>query len=230
MIWLVDQIPKWQITLIDIFVSLVLFATAVGLYQRDDRVTLHTVSNNSITALSSGKTSLPSISSGDIYFPLAKDHDHLSCVRSWNRTLCSDGISFATGILSRSIQLLSTADSTPPKEDDDVLLTQILPSLASSICLIPSCIPTLSAKYAMELLPLVTRCAKLIDKMILSSDDNSRTNSLGVELKEGDWVVRVDSSASLEGDSKSSDDSEEYSVSLKCKAVQDVETGHSCYH
>lgn len=164
---------------------------------------------------SGGKTSLPPISSGDIYFPLAKG-DQLLRVRSWNQALCSDGVSFATETLSRSIQLLST-DASPR---DDVLLTEILPSLASSICLIPSCLPTLSAKYAMELLPLVTRCAKLLDRMIPSKDI-----SLGIELKEGDWAICVDSSTSLEGDS-----SEEYVVRLNRKAVQGAQTGHSCYH
>jgi len=197
---------------------------AVGLYQRDDRATLYAVSNNSISA-SSGKTSLPSISNGDIYFPLENDHNDL-CVRAWNQTLCSDGISFATGILSRSIELLSSTGIQC--RQDDILLMEILPSLASSICLIPSCIPTLSAKYAMELLPLVTRCAKLIDKIIPKSKDGNITNSLGIELKQGAWVVRVDSSSS-ESDSKSSDESEEYTVRLKRRTERDAETGHSCY-
>jgi len=200
---------------------------AVGLYQRDDRATLCTISNNSVAA-SSGKTSVPAMSSGDIYFPLAKDQNHLSFVRSWNKKMCSDGIAFAVEIMSRSIHLLSTTARTPQPECD-VLLTEILPSLASSICLIPSCIPTLSVKYAMELLPLVTRCAKLFDKMISSLGIKNGTNSLGIGLREGDWVVHVDSSTSLEGGSKSNNDSEEYLVRLKRKAVQEAEPGQSCY-
>ena len=86
---------------------------AVGLYQRDDRVTLYTISNSRRTS------SLPSISSGDIYFPSSAEEDHisddeqvncehLSLIRSWNRSLCSDGISFVTDVLSRSRQLLSS--------------------------------------------------------------------------------------------------------------------------
>mmetsp|Transcript_32185 Transcript_32185/g.67666 ORF Transcript_32185/g.67666 Transcript_32185/m.67666 type:complete len:3523 (+) Transcript_32185:112-10680(+) len=196
---------------------------AVGLYQRDDRATLYTVSNSmAAAAASGGKTSLPPISSGDIYFPLAKDY-HLSCVRSWNEALCFDGVSFATGILSRSIQLLST--DRPPQ--DDILLMKILPSLASSICLIPSCIPTLSAKYAMELLPLVTRCAKLLDRMVPSKD-----SSLGIDLKEGEWTICADSSTSSEGDSKggSSSSCEEYLIHIKRQTVQGTDTKYPCYH
>jgi hypothetical protein len=150
---------------------------AVGLYQRDDRATLYTISNPNSLASGAKTSSLLPISSGDIYFPSVKpDPDyHLSKVRRWNQSLCSDGVRFATDILARAIQLLSMTNKPPV---DDILLTQILPSLASSICLIPSCIPTLSAKYAMELLPLVTRCAKLLDKMIPSKD-----RSVGIELK-----------------------------------------------
>lgn len=128
--------------------------------------------------------------------------------------MCSDGISFAAEILQRSIQQLSILDALRPNEND-VLLNEILPCLASSICLIPSCIPTLSVQYAIELLPFVTRCAKVVDNLIQSKD-----SSLGIAMKEGEWAICVDS-FTFESDLKgSSDDSETFSVLLERNSTQ----------
>ena len=189
---------------------------AVGLYQRDDHATLFTVSSTAAQT-----SSIPSsISSGDIYFPsLTKeddDHHRLSFVRSWNQALCSDGVSFATDILSRSIQLLSTNVASLISKEDNILLTTILPSLASSICLIPSCIPSLSVKYAMELLPLITRCAKLIDQLLPSKDV-----PLGIDLKEGEWAICVQDD--------NTESSEEYVVRLKRRDTDDAGINDSYY-
>eukprot|EP00804_Cyclotella_cryptica_P018743 CCRYP_007226-RB/>CCRYP_007226-RB protein AED:0.02 eAED:0.02 QI:214/0.83/0.84/1/1/1/13/1126/5186 len=187
---------------------------AVGLYQRDDRATLYTISN-SVT--SAGKSSIPPIvSSGYVYFPSVQESkpDHVAQIRSWNQTLCSNGISFAIDILARSIKLLSSETEV----ESSVLLSIILPPLASAICLIPSCIPCLSAKYAMELLPLVTRCAKLIDRSIFS---NNRHSSLNVEMKEGSWVIHAELSTSTEPDPKACVEFEEYVIEFKRKPLQD---------
>lgn len=198
---------------------------AVGLYQRDDHVTLYTVSSRTAQSTSL----LSPISSGDIYFPsLTKEeekeeesHHRRTLVRSWNQGLCSDGVAFAIDILSRLIELLSSGDVLS-SDEDNILLTKILPSLASSICLIPSCIPTLSSKYAMELLPLVTRCAKLIDKILPSKDKSNL-----VELKEGNWTISVDSS----GDSQDVTDSfEEYVVCFKRSEMDETASAnHTSY-
>jgi hypothetical protein len=192
-------------------------------------VTLCTISESVEEALFSsiGKAPriLPLISSGDIYYPSSSrgDDEHLSHVRLWNRSLCSDGISFATEILMRSINLLMSGNVLPTK-DDDAHLLEILPCLASAISLIPSCIPTLSIKYAMELLPLVTRCAKLVDRMI-----HSRGASLGIELESGEWTICVDSSTS-DGDSRgSSDNSESYAVRFDRISEHGIETDYSFY-
>ena len=100
---------------------------------------------------------------------------------------------------------------------------EILPCLASSISLIPSCFPTLSAKYAIELLPLVTRCAKLIDRMISSSEA-----SLGIKLEPGEWAICVDSPTSEGGLRGRS--SEKYVVRLERKATQCTDADCSIYH
>ena len=188
---------------------------AVGLYQRDDRATLYSISSSGSS--SSGKSSIPPIlSSGHVYFPSIQELNpgNVAEVRSWNQLLCSSGISFAVEILAKSINLLSSGTDAKAS----ILLSAILPRLASAICLIPSCIPNLSAKYAMELLPLVTRCAKLIDKLILSEN---RRSSFNVELKEGKWLIHADLSSSTEPDSKGCAEFEEYVIDLKQKAVQE---------
>ncbi|KAL7489479.1 hypothetical protein ACHAW6_015106 [Cyclotella cf. meneghiniana] len=187
---------------------------AIGLYQRDDRATLYTISN-SVT--STGKSPIPSlVSSGNVYFPSVQgaNPDHVLQIRSWNQILCSNGISFTIDILARLIKLLSSETSAT----SSVLLSIILPPLASAICLIPSCIPSLSAKYAMELLPFVTRCAKLIDRKILS---NNRHSSLNVKMKEGSWLIQAELSTSTEPDSKVCVEFEEYIIEFKQKPLQD---------
>jgi len=190
---------------------------AVGLYQRDDRASLYTVSNSDL--LGSGKSATPPlVSSGSFYYPSAKDGVEveprvISGVRAWNRSLCADGITFTSEALMQTIKVL-TCESISSIESS-ILMTRLLPSLASSICLIPSCIPNLSAKYAMEFMPLVTRCAKLIDRKF-SDDDDCR---LGLDMKEGLWVLRAKSSSS-ETDSQSCANLKEYEVQLSRKSLE----------
>lgn len=191
--------------------------SAVGLYQRDDRASLYTVSNYDL--LGSGKSATPPlVSSGSFYYPSAKDGvevepGFISGVRAWNRSLCADGIAFTSEALIQTIKIL-TCESTSSIESS-ILMTRLLPSLASSICLIPSCIPNLSAKYAMELMPLATRCAKLIDRKFSDSDDCK----LGLDMKEGLWVLRAKSSSS-ETDSQSCANLKEYEVQLSRKSLE----------
>ena len=200
---------------------------AVGLYQRDDKATLFAVSNP--TSSSSGKPPSSAISSGDIYFPLPADAgeqtpDSMLRVQRWNQSLCTDGIAFGSEILSRSIKLLSSPESTSSLETN-ALFTSVLPSLASSICLIPSCIPTLSTKYAIALLPLVTRCAKLLDKLISAEN---KTNALGSGLREGNWLLRVEPSTSSNSESRSNNKPKEYVVCLKQNDPPN-KTGYMCF-
>ena len=131
-------------------------------------------------------------------------------------------MAFATEILGRSIQHLSNCDALLLSEGD-VLLTEILPCLASSICLIPSCIPTLSVQYAMELLPFVTRCAKAIDKLVESKDC-----SIGIDVNGGEWAIC--SSSTSEGNSKEGSRSpDSYFVLIERNAMQTTATGYSFY-
>ena len=142
--------------------------------------------------------------------------------------MCFDGISFATEILGKAIQQLTSCDSL--LSTGDVLLTEILPCLASSICLIPSCIPNLSVQYVMELLPFITRCAKAIDNFIQSKD-----SSIGINMREGEWSIFTSSpsegnSSTLSGSSKESrESSEAYGVNIQPKIVQNEATEYFSY-
>lgn len=199
---------------------------AVGLYQRDDRATLYTISSN--TSEKGTSTIPPTISSGRVYFPAVNEAntEDTAHVRSWNQTLCSDGINFASEILARSVKLLELEQAST-LINSSVLLTTVLPTLASSICLVPSCIPTLSARYAMELLPLVTRCAKLLDSLVLPEN---RSESLGVAIQEGTWILNADAATSSDGDNQGCVDIEEYTVNFKHYPGQDDERMHSRFY
>ena len=178
---------------------------AVGLYQRDDRATLYTISS---TSPSTGKPMISSAdSSGHFYFPSTQElnPDSALQIRSWNQAVCSNGIAFAIDILMTAIELLSSGKS----QESNVSLSYILPRLASALCLIPSCIPTLSAMYAMELLPFVTKCAKLFQNVILPE---SRQSSFNVEMKEGSWMIQISQPST--SDSESRGGSDEYTVDL----------------
>lgn len=218
----VSMIEDWGIAFEGLPLDVKLYP-AVGLYQRDDKATLFAVTNP--TKSSSGKTASSAISSGEIYFPSPlnvseETPDYMLRVQQWNQSLCTDGIAFSSEVLSRSIKLLSSFESTSSLESN-VLLTSILPSLASSICLIPSCIPTLSTKYAIALLPLVTRCAKLLDRLIPLEN---KSNALGSELKEGNWLLRIEQ----QSESRNNNISEEYVVCLKLSETSTT-TGFTCF-
>lgn len=215
--------------LISLIPSFIFVSLAVGLYQRDDRVTLCTVSKPNVCRRGLPTSSL-SLPCGDLYFPALSNNEEEKYnlfVRSWNQTLCFDGVSFATEILGRAIQQLMSCDSL--LTTGDVLLTEILPCLASSICLIPSCIPTLSVQYAMELLPFITRCAKAIDNFIQSKD-----SPIGINMREGEWSIFTSSASegtsTLSGSSKRSlESSEEYAVNIQPKIMQHEATEYFSY-
>lgn len=176
---------------------------AVGLYQRDDRATLYSITSSS----SPMKKSISStVSSGHLYFPsTVEDLSSVNQIRSWNQALCSNGIKFATEILLVSIKLLSSGTGL----ESNVVSAIILPRLASALCLIPSCIPTLSGKYAMELLPLVTRCTKLIDSTVSAENKGSLFN---VNMKEGSWLIQLSDSDTIIDN--------EYVVNFTHKSIQ----------
>ena len=192
---------------------------AVGLYQRDDRASLYAVTS---TSASTGRPISSAESNGHFYFPSIQEMNSNAAlqIRSRNQALCSNGIAFAIDVLMTALKHLSSGKSSEPS----VILSEILPRLASALCLIPSCIPTLSAMYAIELLPFVTRCAKLFETVILPE---SRQSSFDVEMKEGSWMIQIISSSA--SDSESRDCNDDYVVDL-LRIQKHNDYADACFH
>ena len=181
---------------------------AVGLYQRDDRVTLLTVGENSGRV--SGLDDTSSITAGQCFYPRnisSVDTDTIGLdtvvqVRSHNDHLSWDGIKYTAEVLENVTNFLDK-----PKGGSS--LTMILPSLAASLCLLPASVPVLSARSAVVLMPHISRC-------ITSLEAFFKRNKLGLSLfrtgiAEGKWTIRAT------GAGTNSSDFEEYVVDLKKK-------------
>ena len=175
---------------------------AVGLYQRDDKVTLLPVESG---PGGSNRDSAVDLSGGSCYYPRLAQHtkdnpppanSQLQHVRDFNDLLSQDGIQFVTNTLNHIMDVNSGSN--------DFLWTRVLPSLASSLCLVPPNVPTLSIRFALALLPQLTKCIKKLDAL---GGDRTATKSLfPTKMREGKWVIRATGSAG------SGSDSEEYVV------------------
>jgi len=194
---------------------------AIGLYQRDDKVTLLAAAS-SIKGGSSGRGGGPFSSSagGGLLYPRGsslKDLAHQEAslanrVCSWNEALNSDAIAYASAVLSESVSVLSSGHGAV---EQNQLIDEILPSLASSLCFQTPSTPVLSGCTAIALLPLLTQCATLLDRYVQSKE---LTASSLNEMEPGKWVIRTASS----GTKALEKDVDEYVVSLK-----QVSTGNS---
>jgi len=105
---------------------------AVGLYQRDDRVTLLTVESG--LAGSAGR-GVSEMSGGLCYFPLESDvlnmpDSRVNSVKRFNDLLSWDGVEYAVSTLAETVR--SMQDGV-----DDAVFATLLPSLASALCLAP---------------------------------------------------------------------------------------------
>jgi hypothetical protein len=174
---------------------------AVGLYQRDDRVTFLTVESGGRATL---RNSSIDVSGGVCYYPrismAGKCRNavaHLAQVRKFNDRLSWDGIDYASKALEDVVDCIREGR-------DDFLLTALLPSLASSLCLVPPTIPMLSQRCALTLLPHLTKCVRELERC---RAERPMVNGLfRTGLQEGKWTIRAT------GSSGSSSDSEEYVV------------------
>ena len=174
---------------------------AVGLYQRDDRVTLLTVESG---GTSSNRDNEIDLSGGLCYYPRIREVEgkqalttHLHHVRKFNDILSWEGIQYAVNALEHIIRGIRAGS-------DDYIWTRLLPSLASALCLVPPTIPVLSTRCALALLPHLTKC---INELERCRGDRSMVHRLFRSgLHEGKWVIRAT------GSSGSNSDSEEYVV------------------
>jgi len=117
---------------------------AVGLYQRDDRVSLLTVEsgNRMFGSDISGKCYFPKLR-GDCYQVLEQEKLR---VRHFNSSLSWEGIQYVTHLLKKAPQALK-------EQGENFFVRKVLPSLAASLCLLPRSVPVLSARTAIALLP-----------------------------------------------------------------------------
>ena len=172
---------------------------AVGLYQRDDRVTLLHVDSGSRSISNDYLVNETSIGAS-CYFPHHLDaavyNDHLlskfMSVKQHNSLLAMDILQYAIDTLHESSSSI------------EANVSAVLPSIAASLCLLPSSIPVLSERLALVLLPHVTKCIK-------SFEHHKGDTILFKEgLVEGKWVIRATGSSG----SSTSMDCEEYVVDL----------------
>jgi len=168
---------------------------AVGLYQRDDRVTLLTVESGS--SVSSGHVS------GDFYFPKLNADDDPIClreksrVREFNDALACEAIQYVTETLTKTPQVFDEGRS-------DSVIHLILPSLASALCLVPRSVPVLSSRYALTLMPHLSRCILELERIRTDREDIDDIFQGGPN--EGKWAIRAT------GASGTTKDYEEYVV------------------
>lgn len=148
---------------------------AVGLYQRDDKVTLLSLVGSPCDV--------------DCYPNSSTVPDPKS-----NQIITSDGLMFALDILIGVIKVLKRAISLPKIERElllkDPQLVVVLPSLAASICTMAKQ-PFSNGFYAMSLLPILSSIAKLLD--VLRHDDSVDNGSDIIDSVVGKWIIRASS-------------------------------------
>jgi len=168
---------------------------AIGLYQRDDKVTLLPVdsgnysSNGSIAALG-----------GICFYPDLEDiadlkkREECEKIRLHNETLFNEAISFARETLDFEFARLATNPvSMKP--------SLIIRSLLGCLSLVPTSVPLLSTRCALSILPKLSSC--LIEP---DASSNRNRNPFSLEITPGDWVIRA---------SSGSGDLEEYRVNFE---------------
>jgi hypothetical protein len=175
---------------------------AVGLYQRDDKVTLLSVQTaGSTRGRAGGATNLHE---GLCYYPSPScssetDNRIIENIRSFNEQVHVDGTCYVISSLERII-------SSVEEGGDEFLWKLLLPSLASAICLFPRSIPFVSKRFG---LTLISQISKAIRKLGESKQSDVLSQGLFHNgLQGGKWTIRAT------GSSGSTSDAEEYVVDL----------------
>jgi len=176
---------------------------AIGLYQRDDRVTFLSVVESAARSTTYCESS--NVNIADCFFPALQSRSSTETslpmtVRKFNLELNTEGINYA---LSQLQSFQSEMESCVSFSDPP-----LLSSLAASLCLIPSSVPVLSCRIALILLPQVHSCIAAIDKFIRRKE-GSRAPTVGEGIREGQWTVRATGGAT-----EAKGESEEYLVDV----------------
>ena len=178
---------------------------AVGLYQRDDRVTLLTVENSG----SAGREGALDVSAGICYYPIYDslgDSQHSEArtrIRRFNDTLSWEGVQYVL----ETLQYISTCLA---ENNDEFVLATLLPSLSASLCLVPNSIPVLSERFALTILPHLASFLLMLDRY--RSERQIVHKLFRTGMRPGKWIIRAT------GSSVESSDFEEYVVDFSSSA------------
>lgn len=167
---------------------------AVGLYQRDDRVTLLNVETGpgGREGVIDGK-----FVGGRCYYPgiphsltdSKPDISRVARVKRHNDVLSWDGIRYVTDFLRSLSECIGALDG----EQND-LLFQVLPSVAAALSLLPSSIPMLSQRFGVMLLSHLSRCIQELRSL------NAQQELFETGLREGKWAIRATGSSGSDGE------------------------------
>ena len=196
---LVGSVEDWGVAFEGLPLDSRLFP-AVGLYQRDDRVTLLTVESG--LAGLAGREGASDLLGGLCYFPRVSDvvgtqDSRLTTVKRFNDLLSWDGVEYAVSTLADIVR--SMQDGI-----DDAIFGTLLPCLASALCLAPTTIPFLSQRSALRVLPHLTKCLQELEKLNVNPEHLAALFPRG--LHEGKWLIRATGTSSA--------DPEEYIVDI----------------
>jgi hypothetical protein len=183
---------------------------AVGLYQRDDKVTLmHVLPDKARLCDSLSQNDI--IMYGLQFYPDERkqntlDNIDVQVLQRYNSDVCNDGISFVSNVLNHVPKALNYQSDN---RADASFFRSILPSLASSLALYPTSVPILSGRFAMVVLPLIEKCVMQIEEKI---NEKSRWQSPVLNMIDGRWKIKATTCGASPG---SGEDYEEYVVNIE---------------
>ncbi len=203
----INQLEDWGIAFEGLPLDVKLYP-AVGLYQRDDKVTLLGISSHHPHSIHVNNSNSSHYLIGECYFPRIINEE-TELVREYNSELNRLGLNYTKDILANAISLLEESSDNLKQH---ALFQYSLPSLASCLSILPSSIPILSGTVAMALLPLVLKLLKMM-KHTIEEEEEHYPNTM-----DGKWIIRATSSVNSTNNtstSNGSDIKEEYVVILK---------------
>ncbi|VEU40597.1 unnamed protein product [Pseudo-nitzschia multistriata] len=186
---------------------------AVGLYQRDDKVTFLSV--ETIDGCRGGTGGLSDSTVGLCYYPFSSVQSDTKNemvpfedkVRSFNDKVQLDGMQYVINSLDRIVR--SVREGT-----DDFLWKSLLPSLASAICLFPRSIPVISKRFGFTLFHELSKA--ILELNTLKNTDCISRGLFHKGVQEGKWIIRAT------GSSGSNSDAEEYVVDVVASSEKDA--------
>ena len=194
---------------------------AVGLYQRDDRVTLLPVDSGK-SRTGDDRMDIEAFAGGLGYYPISPAID--STVALEQRVAIqqhNDALSAASA--NHVIETLHASMAAMEKGQFDDTALRSLPALASCVSLLPTGIPMLSQRFAVAVLPHVSRCLAVLD-----DSDQCKQPPVHRSMMNGKWLIRATgSSSSLANSTASSSEYEEYIVDFESnnESMQEAASG-----